>query len=145
MARSSNVTIRDGTSERNWHFLAAYVAMGVFVVGVIAYTFSQGGSLGGGILSGVMIMLVSVIGLATYPALFRDSAYVRDTRRAWKPKWWYYLLGGLGTPVVFYAILQTTVTEPGVASVGAIVAHALSASIISALYLYRRHQYLGVP
>lgn len=147
--RHSNVTIRSGTGERNWYVLAGYLAFGILGIIYFLVILQQGfgdsaGSNAAGLFGGVVVLGLSLGGLVIYPALFKDAAYVNDTRRRWSPQWWYYLLGGLGTPLAIYFILAFGM--PGtLAFAGAMMTHAVSATVVSAVYLYRRHQYLGVP
>jgi hypothetical protein len=96
-----------------------------------------------GYTGGLVIILLSLIGLGVYPALFKDSAYLRGTYK-WKPKWWYYVLAGVGTPVALYFGLSAILPSV-LAATFAIIGHAVSASGISAVYLYKRHQYVGIP
>jgi len=91
MSRNRNLTIREGTSEKNWYFLAGYVALGIITVLLTITTIVQGGSYSIGAMIGLLIMAISVLGLGTYLALFKDAAYIRDTRSRWGPKWWYYI------------------------------------------------------
>ncbi len=145
MSRNRNLTIREGTSEKNWYFLAGYVALGIITVLLTITTIVQGGSYSIGAMIGLLIMAISVLGLGTYLALFKDAAYIRDTRSRWGPKWWYYIGGGFGTPFAVYFVATALPQLSGFAGVVALVAHALSASVMSGVYLYRRHQHIGVP
>jgi len=150
MARRSNdVTVRSGTSERNWYYLAIYVAVGLLAVlatlvsaastwGTPQFSETWGSTLGLG------ITVVAIGGIIIYPSLFRDSAYVRDTRTRWKPQWWYYLGGALAVPVAVFFVVNA-VYSPALAFILAVISHSFSASIAAGLYLYRRHSFVGVP
>ena len=136
-------TVREGTSEKHWYTLAAYLAgvgLGIayMVVSVVAIDepVAAAGSLGIGLL------VISGGGLVVYPALFKDSAYVRGVR-SWRPRWWYYLLFGLGAPTVVAA--AASLIDPGAAVVAALIAHGVSAPLAAGYYLYQRHQIVGVP
>jgi hypothetical protein len=149
MARGTtrNVTIRQGTSEKYWYTLAAYLAVVILGVLYSAYTLTQfsgeGAQIMQGTVIGLVLVAVSLLGLGTYPAMFKDSAYVRSTSR-WAPKWWYYIGGGFLTPVaVFFG--ASALASGAAAGALAVIVHAFSASTASAMYLYRRHQNLGVP
>lgn len=141
--RHSDVTIREGTAEKYWYTLAAYVAACIVLIGGIVAT-QVGGGTGAtvGTLTGLGMAFISFFGLFTYPALFKDAAYVRAVSR-WNAKWWRYMAAGLGIPFVVYLGLSSAgVRAPGIAAYGL---HALTALIVSVVYLYRRHQFVGVP
>lgn len=143
-----DVTVRDGTSEKYWYTLAGYVAL--VLVGLVGSVWtllqfqSAEATVAGGFTVAIFALVLSGLGLVTYPALFKDSAYVRATSRRWEPQWWYYIGFGVGVPILVYAVASVA----GAGSVGGVLAlygHAVSAGVMSASYLYQRHQYIGVP
>lgn len=143
MARSQQHTIRQGTSEKHWYLSAGYLAVGILALapGVMGYL--QTGELaaaGSGVV--IFTFVLTVGGLVTYPAIFKDAAYLRGTKQ-WQVKWWYYIGFGLGVPVVVYILL--TVGNIDDAGVFAILGHGVSAFAANAHYLYSRHQIVGVP
>jgi hypothetical protein len=150
MARGTtrNVTIREGTSEKYWYTLAGYLAvvgLGILYAGgtMVSSFGSSNFETMTGTSVGLVIVGASLLGLVVYPALFKDAAYVRSTSH-WSPKWWYYIAGGFLTPVaVFFVISAASITALG--GVLAVIVHGFSASAASGLYLYRRHQHVGVP
>lgn len=92
----------------------------------------------------MVIAVLSFLGLIVYPAIFRDSAYLRGTRGGWRPKWWNYTLGGIGVPiVVFFGGAVFLSTSEGL--MFAFLLHSISAPAASVHYLYKRHKFVGVP
>lgn len=142
MAR--DVTVRDGTSEKYWYTIAAYLAVAIIAILYSANTIlSEGQPSVQAVALAVPLLAVTFGGLIIYPALFKDSAYIRDTRKTWNPKWWYYILFGLGIPAGLYAF--TSGIGASAAFPTAVLSHALTAPITAAYYLYQRHKFLGVP
>jgi len=90
-------------------------------------------------------VLVPIGSFGTYITLFQDSAYIRDTRSRWSPRWWYYIGGAVAAPVAVYFVSNQVLDS--LVAVGTLVmlVHVLSASLMSAVYLYQRHQHIGVP
>lgn len=144
--RHRDVTVRDGTSEKHWYGLAGFLALSsvgyLFGIGyIIEFGISDTNFIPGGMLGGVN-MMVGGSGTVLIIEMFKDSAYVRDTRR-WSPKWWYY--GGV--PITVSAIAV------GVGWVlGGFVGAALCLNVLGpamflshARYLYDRHRHVGVP
>jgi multisubunit Na+/H+ antiporter MnhB subunit len=150
MARSSNnVVHRNGTSTKYWYTLAGYLAGAILAIGYVIVTFLQmsnepGAGMMAGLGSALVILGISAFGIATYPALFKDSAYLRETNQRWKPKWWYYIGLALGAPIASYFLAKFLLPASESITV-AVLIHALSALTMSGVYLYRRHQYVGVP
>lgn len=148
MARTQNIVVREGTAETYWYGLVGYLVLAiigfVWVGYTILTTMERGSSFGTAFMSALGILLISGLGLLTYPALFKDSAYLRGTRAAWNPKWWYYIGGSLAIPVLAYFLFGFLVS-PGESSVIAVMTHAVSPAVMCGAYLYRRHQYVGVP
>lgn len=146
--RQQSVTYREGTSKKYWYTIAGYLAVGVLGLLYVIFTWqSASGGSGAkmaGMAGGIVLLLFSGGGLVIYPALFKDSAYLRESGSRWSPKWWYYILGGFGTPLATYFALNFGMKSM-LAFTGAFLIHAVSATIVAGLYLYRRHKYVGVP
>ena len=138
-----NVTIRDGTGEQYWYLLAGYLAIAILIAGANVFAVIQTGSAaaaGGGV--AIFLFVLSAGGLLTYPAIFKDAAYLRGTNQ-WPVKWWYYILFGLGVPAVLYGVLlAANVDLAGLVGIGS---HGVTAGAGSAHYLYQRHKIVGVP
>jgi len=141
-----DVTVREGTSEKYWYTLAGYTAIAILAILYNIYIFSRSGInvQAAGMMSALSIFGVSAIGLVTYPALFKDSAYLRGTRSGWKPKWWNYLAIGLGIPVLAAIVSSFLGIAIGGGVIGVMV-HVITAPVMSGYYLYNRHQMIGVP
>lgn len=142
--RHRDVTIREGTSEKNWYPIAGYLAITIGGTALALFMAVQGASVTSA--SGLMAIVFLVIvfgGVLVMPALFKDAAYVRDTRRGWRPKWWYYI----GAPFVAGGVAYSVAgaIDPGTELLGALLVFIPTVFAAHALYLYRRHKFLGVP
>ncbi|WP_435359308.1 hypothetical protein [Haloarchaeobius sp. DFWS5] len=148
MARRSThqVTVREGTGEKYWYTLAGHAAGTILAAAYIAWVLSGSpNSSVAGMFSGVIMLGLAVVSLSIYPALFKDSAYLRGTRARWKPEWWKYMAGGLGAPLVVYFAGKAAIWGADVAFAFAVFAFVASSFAVSVSYLYNRHQYVGVP
>lgn len=149
MARRSNVTISRGLDARYWLTSAGYVAVGILLALLTLVTVLQTrGSANYNAIVGssiaIYLFVYSLAGLLTYPAIFKDASYLRTNRGYWNPKWWQYIGAGLGIPVLI--VVGSSVFQAAtLGGVFAIIVHALSAAVVNALYLYRRHDIVGVP
>lgn len=141
--RHRDITVRKGTSERHWYMIAGYLAAVVLGVPTAIALALGGNSVGAAsILFGVTLIFVFG-GLLVMPALFKDAAYVRDTRRGWRPKWWYYIGIPIAVGILTYPVVAAV--APDVAIGAAFTNLALGAFISHSLYIYRRHKFVGVP
>lgn len=145
MSRNANVTVREGMSEKNWQYLAGYVAIGVLTLIITGIAAFQGAITAVGPVIGILLLVIFVGAFGTYITLFQDAAYIRDTRGRWNPQWWYYIIGGIGTPIVVYLLGQQIIQDIILSATLGMIAHAISASVMSAVYLYNRHKHIGVP
>ncbi|MGZ0745747.1 hypothetical protein [Haloparvum sp. AD34] len=135
-------TIREGTSEKYWYTLAGYIAVcGITLIAALITGIEAGGEAAGSVLGGG-ISIVSILGIVVYPALFKDSAYVRGMGY-WRPKWWKYIGAGLGIPLLVYLLISTAGLFG--APIFAFIVHAITASGTATVYLYQRHKRIGVP
>ena len=111
------------------------------LAGVFAYL-QTGSAVAAGSTIPILLFVLSAGGLLTYPAIFKDAAYLRGTG-AWQVRWWRYVLFGLGVPIVTYAALTTANIElAGLIGIGS---HGVTAAAGSIHYLYERHRRVGVP
>lgn len=148
MARRNQITVREGTGERNWYPLVGYVVVAILATVYVTVSYlgteSESGVQLLGAIYGVILFLISVGGVVVYPALFKDSAYLRGIRSGWNPKWWRYIAVGAGPPVLF--VLGGAAVRAGGTGVGAaLLVHPATAVVVSLVYLYNRHRYVGVP
>ena len=147
---SRGTTIREGTGEKNWYAIAAYVAFSIVCFGYIVWNIYQ---FGAGAAVGFVIITVfgvlALLGLATFVPLFKDSAYLRGTAAGWNPKWWFYSGGPILAVVVVYIAteaigIETATTEVS-GGVMSIFVLPVATAVSNAYYLYQRHRYVGVP
>jgi len=143
MSRHDQHTIRKGTGEKYWYVLAGYLAVGILVLGanVVALIQTRNPAIIGGTIA-TLLFVLSAGGLITYPALFKDAAYLRGTG-SWQVRWWRYMLFGLGIPFVLFAGLS--LGEIDAAALVGLGSHGFTAAAGSAHYLYQRHHRVGVP
>ena len=146
---SRGTTIREGTGEKNWYAIAAYVAFSIIGVGFIAWSMYQAGAMGGGIAIAVVVIGLSVFALVTFPALFKDSAYLRGTAAGWNPKWWFYIAGPILVTVLMYAAGETAGINVGSTELSggvfSLFIFPVATAVSNAYYLYQRHRHVGVP
>jgi hypothetical protein len=146
---SRGTTIREGTGEKNWYLIAAYVASSIIGVGFIAWSTYRVGAMGGTIAIVVVIIGLSAFALVTLPALFRDSAYLRGTAAGWNPKWWLYTSGPVMTTVLIYVLVEAAGIKIGTTEVSgefiSLFIFPVATTVSNAYYLYQRHRYVGVP
>jgi hypothetical protein len=140
---NNNVTIREGTGEKNWYPIAGYSAIAVTGAVYIAFSAMQAGTLAASGAVFVVSILLLVGSLPVFWSLFKDAAYVRDTRAGWRPRWWYYIGVPFAATFGVYFIVDALTQDLG----GAVALFAfIIVSVTSNLtYLYRRHTRVGVP
>lgn len=128
--------------------VAGYAVGGVLALGVAIYQLVnvQGGeyaqAVGAGI--GLFLIIFALAGVAIHVAIFKDSAYLRTTRERWNPEWWKYIGFGIGVPILTFIALDFGL-ETMYAIVAAMMVHAMTSWIEAMVYIYKRHQYVGVP
>jgi hypothetical protein len=119
------------------------VAAGLFLIAG-AYTYVSDGSSAAlsGITAGLLGMVVQVGSFGVYIPLVKDAGYVRQQSR-WRPKWWYYVGGGLAPAIALLFAGPMYLDQSGFLLM--ILAHPIFAVIVSISYLYKRHKHLAVP
>lgn len=139
-----NLTIRRGTKETYWYYLAGYLAIATLGIVYTVWTFLRAPAASTAFGAGIFLAFLALGSVVTFPTLFLDSAYIRGARYRWKPRWWLYLGVGSITPIVVYFVVKTAFSsDAGVA--GLALALLLSTYAMSAVYLYNRHDKVGVP
>lgn len=133
------------SEPKYWYALAAFVVATLFSVAYIAIVTGIGGQ---SVISGsfLRLWLFGLVALAvlSYPALFRDTAFVRRTVVGWNPKSWWVIVVGFTTPLLVFTVglLQY---RPSVGVLLGILSFVLVTFVTMAFYLYRRHSYVGSP
>ncbi|KZN26431.1 hypothetical protein A4G99_20455 [Haladaptatus sp. R4] len=136
-------TRRTRTRELYWYVLAAYLlAVGSGIAGFLALvaltnklTIISVGAI-------AILVVLSLLSLATFPALYRDAAYLRTTTE-WKPTWWLYVVGGGVTPIIGY-FTGGALFGPRINLLLSVLSWVGSVSSMCVVYLYRRHAAVGV-
>lgn len=125
------------------HVVATIASIALF--GYLAATSSSQADIYTASTIGVLVLFgLPLLSLATIPALFKDSTYLRETSRRWQPQWWYYIGGGLAPAVVFF--IASDLLGGGVGGIALGLLGLLVGTVaMNAVYLYRRHQNIGVP
>ncbi len=137
-------TSRTRTRELYWYVLVAYLlAVGFGIAGVLAIV---------GMTNKLTIISVGVIAilvvlcalsLTTFPALYRDATFLRNAGK-WEPTWWLYAVGGGVTPVLSY-FTGGALFDPRINLFLSVLSWLGSVTSMCAVYLYRRHNAVGVP
>jgi len=142
MARAR--TTRRTDDSKKWYAQLGYVLFALIATIYILISFENYGARAAGYGSSMVILTLGLIGLTTYPALFKDAMYLSRSGYTWTPAWWKYIGFGLLTPVaVFYASEPLGFsTEAGAF---AIIAYTLSTVLMNVIYLYNRHGRIGRP
>jgi hypothetical protein len=134
------------SGEWYWLGLFGYLLACLLGVGLVLGLFVTDTSpLGIGLVAvGVTVILV-LASLLALPTLALDGrALAADSTAGWHPKWWRYLLGAGVLPVLAFVgsdLLVGVRLATLVAGLGLIV----STCVASAVYLYTRHERVGVP
>ena len=137
-----NVTVRDGTSKKYWYTIMGYVAALPLMLIYLAVTMNEFGP--AAIMSAsIFIIVLLFLGVASMPALFKDSAYLRESRAHWMPEWWNYIGASVGVPTVVYFGLDAVGVQE--AAPFTMIAFLVVTYAASAYYIYNRHRFVGVP
>lgn len=141
----ASVTVREGTSERYWYILSAYVSL-TLIIAVLSPFVIEDLGLSAELGAGLGLVLFVLIGFALFTCicLFKDNAYVRGHHDTWRPRWWYYIGFALGVPFSLAAILTLFGSPAGGFGLGllAIIPAVWGANVA---WLYNRHRYVGIP
>jgi uncharacterized membrane-anchored protein len=143
--RNQSVTTRSRTGERYWVVLAVQLLLsGVVTVylGIVALTPAIALS---GFLTGVVLAVAGVVGVAVYPALFKDVVYVNRGNFGWRPRWWRYFGIGFGLTFLAYVGVRTVGRDETLAPVALLFVHMVASTLVSASYLYNRRRTMGIP
>lgn len=137
-AENSNEDREDAHQSKYWYMIVSFVVAVIFSTVYVYVLIKIRGwySLSGSFLS-LWLFGLLFLGLSTYPALVKDTAFLRQQDTDWHPKSWYFFLFGLGAPFLgfFTALIRyPLVTSLALATVGFIVFTFL----FSLYHLYRR-------
>jgi hypothetical protein len=132
--------------ERYWLGLFGYLVTCLLGVALVFGLFVTNVSpLGIGLVAVGVTTLLTLASLVALPTLALDGrALATDPTAEWHPKWWRYLLGAALLPVVAFVgsdLLVGVRLATLVAGLGLIT----STSLASLVYLYTRHERVGVP
>lgn len=97
------------------------------------------------LLTGVVLTVGALLGVAVYPSLFQDTVYINRTGSEWNPRWWQYFAAGFGVTFLAYGAVRAS---GGTAEASAVVLPfvlVVVSGVVSAVYLYRRHRAVGTP
>lgn len=141
--REQDITLREGTGKKYWYTIMGYVVALPLVMVYLAVTMNEAGAMATAMSAGIFILLLLFLGLASIPALFKDAAYLRETRSRWTPEWWKYNGAAFGAPVVTYFGID--VAGLGDAGPMAMLVFVVVSYGTSAYYIFNRHRYIGVP
>mgnify|MGYP006303156741 CR=1 FL=1 len=132
------------TRELYWYVLVAFlVAVGIGVGLFLALVGLTNRLTVIGVGTLVIIVVLGLASFATFPALYRDSQYLRDAGK-WDPRWVVYVAGGAGTPILGY-LTGGFLLGPRVNLFLSTLSWFGSVTAMCAVYLYRRRRAVGVP
>lgn len=132
--------------EWYWLGLFGYLVTCLLGIGLVLGLFVTDVSpLGIGLVAVGVTTLLTLASLVALPTLALDGrALASDSTTDWRPKWWRYLLGASLLPVLAFVgsdLLVGVRLATLVAGLGLIA----GTSLASAVYLYTRHERVGVP
>ena len=139
--RSGTETRTDtSVTPRYRRYLAGYLALTVVGTVALLVLVKHSSNLAAAVevlVAGGVLVAASA---AAIPALYRDAVGLAGTE--WDPNWKQYVAFVVGTPVLVYlAIAYVTIAD--IAFVVASIAFVVAAFEAAAMYLYRRHKYVG--
>lgn len=143
--RNQSVTTRARTGQRYWVVLALQLLVTGAVIVYLAFVALTPLVALGGLLTGTVLAVAGVLGVAVYPALFKDVVYVNRGNFGWNPHWWRYFGVGFGLTFLAYAGVRTTGRGEPLAPVVILVVHIAASALVSGSYLYNRRRAMGVP
>lgn len=129
---------------RYYNTLLGYVLLIAFFLGYSAYKLQGGGDAFANAIIGGGLLLVAFAGLFTYPALYKDAIQLREQRARWQPRWALYLGIAAALPIGGYLLFDAS-GYMGAGFMAGIFGHTLGAALMSTVYLYNRHNRIGVP
>ena len=143
--RNQSVTSGARTRAQYWVVLALQVLVsGAVTVYLVIVALTSAVALGG-LLTGIILAVAGVLGVAVYPALFKDVIYVNRGNFGWRPRWWRYFGVGFGITFLAYAGVRTVGRSEALAPVVLLFVHIAASTLVSASYLYNRRRALGTP
>jgi hypothetical protein len=95
--------------------------------------------------SGVVLSAAAILGFFAYFAMFRDTIHVSHTESEWSPNWLWYFLPGLGIPALVRFVLPSLPLFESESPLIIVYSLIFTTSVVCAVYLYRRWQYLPDP
>lgn len=143
--RNQSVTTGARTGRLYWVVLTLQLLVsGVVAVYVIIVALTPAVALEG-LLTGIVLAVAGVLGVAVYPALFKDVVYVNRGNFGWRPRWWRYFGVGFGITFLAYAGVRTVGRGQALAPVALLFVHIAASALVSASYLYNRRRAMGTP
>lgn len=143
--RNQSVTMGTRTGQRYWVLLILQIlASGAVTVYLAIAALTSVVALSG-LLTGIVLAVAGVLGVAVYPALFKDVIYVNRGNFGWRPRWWRYFGVGFGITFLAYAGVRTVGRGETLAPVALLFVHIAASSLVSASYLYYRRRAMGIP
>lgn len=133
------------SEPKYWYALAAFLAatlLSIIYVGVVIWVGGQS-RISGSFLDLWLFGLVALAALS-YPALFKDTAFVRQTVVGWNPKSWYIIMFGFTTPLLVFTV-SLVWYHPSVSVLLGIFSFVIATFVTMGFHLYRRHTYIGSP
>ena len=143
--RNQSVTTGARTGQRYWMVLVLQILVcGAVMIYLAVVALTPAVALGG-LLTGIVLAAAGILGVAVYPALFKDVVYVNRGNFSWGPRWWRYFGVGFGITFLAYGGVRTVGRDQTLAPVALLFVHMAASTLVSVGYLYNRHRAMGTP
>jgi uncharacterized membrane protein len=140
-----SVTGHPRTSHLYWYVLVVQVVVGTATLLYLGVAALEILVLLTDLITGLILAVAALVSVAAYPSLFKDAIYVNRANFSWKPRWWRYFAVGFGITFLAYYVVVIAARHPTVVPVVLLVVLVASSLLVSAIYLYNRHRYVGIP
>lgn len=140
-----SVTTRARTDNTHWMTLLLYLVLTTAVFGYSVWSIIRPNRTPYSYLNGLVLTATAGLSVFAYLALYKDAIHLFHSEVEWVPKWSQYFAFGFVVPLICYGfLLVTNLFSRGVPLI--IVSSLMfSTAGMAAVYLCRRHRYVGTP
>lgn len=144
-AQNPSVTGRSRSGPWYWYVLAVQLVsaavvtlyVGVAATGVVVALDD--------LVTGVVLAVGALLGVAVYPSLFQDAVYVNRSGSEWNPRWWRYFAAGFAATFLAYLAANVSGGAGELVPVVLLFVLIIVSGAVSGVYLYHRRRALGTP
>lgn len=126
----------------------SYVIALPAAIAYIAYSLysadSEGAAMGVGFLTVIVLFGLVILAISSLAAIFRDSVYLREVHHHWRPQWWQYAAIPIVISILGWITSGFLVDASGALAIGMVV-FIFSAWASSLIYIWNRHNIIGIP